>query len=98
MSGPQHGIRITLERCPGGSDAMVAYDGQIEVGERRHPLVARVTESESAPDGLRAEASIEGLAEREGLERVVATMVRSAVRSARKDGRPPPRRIRRWRA
>lgn len=97
MSSPAQGMRITLERV---SAEPVVYRGQIEAAEASFPLAATVTESDASPDGLVAEAQVTGFddARRAELERVVATMLRSAVRGARKDGRAPPRRIQRWRA
>lgn len=97
MSAPARGISITLERAEDEGEALV-YRGELRAAEGSRSVVVRVTPSPSAPDGLAAEARIDGATDGEaGLERTIATMVRSSVRGARKDGRPPPRRIQRWR-
>lgn len=91
-------MRIVVERVAGDrEDVELVYEGRVETSDRAHRLVVRVAESEGSPDGLSAEAEIEGADVPDGLPRQVASMVRSAVRTARKDGRPPPRRIQRWR-
>jgi hypothetical protein len=91
-------MRITLDLAE--VEPEIAYAGQIEAEGGSFPLRARVAEREGSPDGLAAVAEIEGYdeARRAELERIVATMVRSAVRGSRKDGRPAPRRIQRWRS
>jgi len=87
---------LTHER---GSESPLIYSGRVETPERSLPIEVRVSVGAETADGLEAIAAMPEAAaeERAGLERVAAAMVRSAVRSALRQGRRPPRRIQRWR-
>jgi hypothetical protein len=64
----------------------VAITVEVATGAASADGLAATAQAGEAPAELRAE-----------LERLAAAMARAAVRGARKDGLPPPRRIRRWR-
>jgi hypothetical protein len=90
-------LRIDL-RLMGEGDP-IRYAGSLEIDGRSVALEVVVETATDSPDGLRAAATApDAPAElRAELERLAGAMARAAARGARKDGLPPPRRIRRWR-
>ena len=97
MAVESKGVRIVLD-CDDEGEERVIYRGRLELEGGAVPIEVRVERAET-PDGLRAEAAApEAPSElRAALERLAGAMARSAVRSARHEGRPCPRRIQRWR-
>ena len=100
---PEHGLRFVLERSP-DQHALAVYRGAVETPDRSVPIEITVREDDATPDGLGVEPRLgePGPPEwddekRATLLRQAGIMARSAVRGARKDGLPPPRRIQRWR-
>jgi len=100
---PAHGFRFVLERST-TAEALALYRGAIEMPEQSVAIEVTVRQDPSTPDGLAVEPVLEGEPPRDWDEdrrrvllRQVGTMARSAVRGAKKDGLPPPRRIQRWR-
>jgi hypothetical protein len=95
---PENGQRFVLDHERGSEEPFI-YRGSVETPERSVAIEVRVHTTAESADGLQAvgsapEASDEDRAE---LERLAAAMVRSALRSALKQGRRPPRRVKRWR-
>lgn len=98
---PAHGLRFVLERAS-SEEVLALYRGTIETAEQSVPIVITVRTDPSTPDGLGVEPRLDGPTDwddkrRTTLLRQAGIMARSAVRGARKDGLPPPRRIQRWR-
>jgi hypothetical protein len=97
VAADKKGVRIVLDRDD-DAEELVIYRGRLELEGTAVPIEVRIERAET-PDGLRADAAApEAPAElRAALERLAGAMARSAVRSARHEGRPCPRRIQRWR-
>ncbi len=100
---PDHGLRFVLERAS-SEHTLAHYRGAIETPNHSVPIEITVREDDTTPDGLGVEPRLgeSGPPEwdeqkRATLLRQAGIMARSAVRGARKDGLPPPRRIQRWR-
>ena len=85
---PESGMRVRLERPLEGGPPYL-YAGEVATAEGARPLSAVVdAEGEVAVAMAGADAAL--------LEKL-RLIVRAAFRHAREDGRPPPRRIQRWR-
>ena len=95
---PDNGQRFVLDH-ERGSDEPFIYRGTVETAERSIAVEVRVRLATQSADGLDAVGSAPEAADedRAELERLAAAMVRSALRSALKQGRRPPRRVKRWR-
>jgi hypothetical protein len=85
---PERGVRIVLERHPGGEPPW-AYTGAAITPIAEHPLSARLdadgtvhVDAPAAPPELAVRARL---------------ILRTAFRQAAAAGEPPPRRIVRWR-
>ena len=85
---PESGMRLQIERPIEGGPPYL-YAGEVATPEGARPVAVVV-------DGQgEVTVQLEG-ADAVALERL-RLMIRAALRHARDDGRPPPRRIQRWR-
>lgn len=93
-------LRIELLRHDDEGFVAVYRGDAVDRAGAACPLEVCLVDDPAAPGKLAAEvvASTDDEALRGPLERTVAVMVTSAVRTARREGRPPPRRVRRWRS
>jgi hypothetical protein len=96
---PEHGVRYELVRVDHGrgEDAGVTvYRGHAHMKTGSLPLEARVDHASGGAsariDGSGSEAAL-----LRDLEKGAAALVRATARPYLADGRPPPRRILRWR-
>jgi hypothetical protein len=86
---PESGIRLECERPADGGPPW-SYAGEVALPDSSFVLSAKV-EADGAIELSFVPVAPEGLHER------VRLLLRSAIKHARDEGRPPPRRIARWR-
>lgn len=95
---PSAGVRYALARVEAGEGAV--YRGFAHLTGADAPLEVRIAASGAAEARVEAAALPEGallaLSAAE-IEREAAALVKAAVKSASAAGRPPPRKITRWR-
>lgn len=95
---PSAGVRYALTRVEAGEG--VVYRGFAHLQGADAPLEVRIATSGAAEARVEATALPEGaqaahtVAE---IEREAAALVKAAVKSASAAGRPPPRKVTRWR-
>jgi hypothetical protein len=89
-SHPERGIRIDVERPTEGSPPW-CYRGVAATSGDRFDIAATVSGDGEVAVDVPAEAPAE-------LGEKVRRVLRAAYKHAKADGRPPPRRIQRWRA
>lgn len=92
---PSAGVRYALARAEAGES--VVYRGFAHMTGADAPLEVRIAASGAAEARVEAAALPEGAPAAAELEREAAALVKAAVKSASAAGRPPPRRITRWR-
>jgi hypothetical protein len=93
---PSAGVRYALTRVEAGEGAV--YRGFAHLTGADAPLEVRIAASGAAEARVEAAALPEGAPPPADLEREAAALVKAAVKAAITAGRPPPRRITRWRA
>lgn len=87
---PESGIRVDVERPLSPAGPPWHYTGHVATPEASHALEATLAEDGSADVSLPADAPA-------GLDEKVRLLLRAAFKHAQGEGRPPPRRIVRWR-
>lgn len=91
---PASGARFAVDRVDDEPGPGAVYRGFVHLPDADLPLVVRVGEAGATATVDAPAASPEARAD---LERVAASLVRTAARAPLAEGRRPPRRIVRWR-
>ncbi|WP_044249010.1 hypothetical protein [Chondromyces apiculatus] len=95
---PSSGVRYAVEHAEGAQGEDILYRGFAYLPAAALPLEVRVGASGAAVAQLDARTMPEGAGDVAEMQREAAALLKMAVKAAGVAGRPPPRRVVRWRA